>query len=403
MIKYEEKNGGNFLTMNYGSYRFTQAEINLERIRYNLTQLKNTLADRTKFMGVVKADAYGHGAIEVAKELERQKVDYLGVAILDEALELRNAGIETPILVLSPVELRTVSTAIENNISITIFTKEAADIARQEAEKLKKEVTIHLKVDSGMSRIGVLSKDEVLEICDYLNSQYVNIEGIFTHFADAENLDDPAFTHEQFQKFIDVVTALEEKDITFKLKHCCNTAATLAFPDYHLDMVRSGIALYGYHPDQSMAEFIDLKPVMKLKTHASYIKKLPAGQSIGYGRTFASDKVLTIATVLLGYADGIPRQLSNRWYFTINGEKAPIVGRICMDQIMLDVTDINNLSENDEIVFFGDPQNGYPSIYTIAELTVGFHYELLCGIGKRIARVYIEDDDVQVRKNTLLD
>lgn len=397
MIKYEEKNGGNFLIMNYGSCRFTQAEINLERIRYNVKQIKNTLAEQTKFMGVVKADAYGHGAVEVAKELERQKVDYLGVAILDEALELRNAGIKTPILMLSPVELGNVSTAIENNISITIFTKEAANIARQEAEKLKKEATIHLKVDSGMSRIGVLSKDEAIDVSACLNSHYINIEGIFTHFADAENLDDPAFTHEQFRKFKNIVAALEEQGITFNLKHCCNTAATLAFPEYHLDMVRSGIALYGYHPDQKMAEFIDLKPVMKLKTHASYIKKLPAGQSIGYGRTYTSNKELTIATVLLGYADGVPRQLSNRWYFTINGEKAPIVGRICMDQIMLDVTGMNTLSENDDIVFFGDPRNGYPSLYAIAELTVGFHYELLCGIGKRVPRVYIQNDTVPVR------
>lgn len=389
--------------MNYGSYRFTRAEINLERMSYNVGKIKDTLTANTKFMAVVKADAYGHGAVEVAKELERQHVDYFGVAVLDEALELRNAGVRTPILVLSPIELETVPIAIENNISITIFTKKAAEIVRREAEKMRKEIRIHLKVDTGMSRIGILSREEALEVLTSLHSQYINIEGIFTHFADAENIENPAFTHEQFKKFAEIITLFEKQGITFKLKHCCNTAATLAFPEYHLDMIRTGISLYGYHPDKKMAELIDLKPVMKLKTHAAHIKELPAGQSIGYGRTYTSDAKATIATILLGYADGVPRQLSNRWHLSVNGEKAPIVGRVCMDQIMLDVTTIKDFSEKDDIVFFGDPEDGYPSLYDIAELTVGFHYELLCGIGKRIPRVYIKNKNVHERQNNLLD
>lgn len=389
--------------MDYGSYRFTRAEINLERMAYNVAQLKKKLQPNTKFMAVVKADAYGHGAVEVSKELERQEVDYLAVAVLDEALELRDAGVTKPILVLSPLELETISTAVANNIAMTIFTKEAAEEVCYQAEKLRQEAIVHIKVDSGMSRIGVLSSEEAYEVAKALESEYVNREGIFTHFADAENLEDPAFTHQQFTKFMEIITYLENKSIPFPLRHCCNTAATLAYPDYHLDMVRSGISIYGYHPDKKMESFIDLKPVMTLKTHAAFIKPLPAGQSIGYGRSYTPENDAIIATILLGYADGVPRQLSNRWHFYVKEQKAPIVGRVCMDQIMLDVTDIEELSEEDEIIFFGDPNEGHPSIYDIAELTVGFHYELLCGIGKRIPRVYIENKEVQFKQNVLLD
>lgn len=389
--------------MDYGSYRFTRAEINLERMAYNVAQLREKLQPQTKFMAVVKADAYGHGAVEVSKELERQNVDYLAVAMLDEALELRDAGITKPILVLSPLELETISTAIANKISMTIFTKEAAQEVVYQAEKLRQEAIVHIKVDSGMSRIGVLSPEEALEVTCALESEYVNLEGIFTHFSDAENLEDPSFTKKQFRTFMNIVQSLEDKGVHFTLRHCANTAATLAYPDYHLDMVRSGISIYGYHPDKKMESFIDLKPVMILKTHAAYIKSLPAGHSIGYGRTYTTNKDSTIATILLGYADGVPRQLSNCWHFNVKGQKVPIVGRVCMDQIMVDVTDVENLTEEDEMIFFGDPKEGHPSIYDIAELTVGFHYELLCGIGKRIPRVYIENKKVQFRQNVLLD
>lgn len=389
--------------MDYGSYRFTRAEINLERMAYNVNQLRDKLQPETKFMGVVKADAYGHGAVEVSKELERQDIDYLAVAVLDEALELRDAGVEKPILVLSPLEIETIPTAIANAITMTIFTPEAAEAVRKEAENLRKQALVHIKVDSGMSRIGVLSNEEAWSVTEKLQSNYVTIEGIFTHFADAENIEDPVFTHQQYSNFMSIVEFLEGKGITFSLRHCCNTAAALAFPDYHLDMVRSGISIYGYHPDKKMASYIDLKPVMKLKTHAAYIKHLPAGQSIGYGRTYTPEKEAVIATILLGYADGVPRQLSNRWHLTVKGQKAPIAGRVCMDQIMLDVTEIEGITQEDEIVFFGDPAEGYPSIYDIAELTVGFHYELLCGIGKRIPRVYIENKQVQFKQNVLLD
>lgn len=389
--------------MNYGSYRFTRAEINLDHIDYNFKKIKQLLKPQTKFMAVVKADAYGHGAVEVSKKLEKSGTDYLGVAVLDEALEIRDAGVKTPILMFSPIEETTIATAIANDIAITVFTKEIAYLIRTKAEELQKTAFIHLKVDSGMSRIGVRSNEDALAVMQELKSDYVKFDGIFTHFADAENLADPAFTKGQFKMFMDVVEYLESQNIHFVSRHCCNTAATLAFPEFHLDMIRTGISLFGYHPDKSMEKFVNLKPAMKLTTHAAFIKTISPGDTVGYGRTFTAEKELKIATILLGYADGIPRQLSNRWYLTINGKKAPIVGRICMDQIMLDVSEVDSITQEDEIVFFGDPNAHYPSLYTMAELTNGFHYELLCGIGKRIPRVYSEQDKIVVRNNTLLD
>ncbi|WP_208559227.1 alanine racemase [Marinilactibacillus kalidii] len=389
--------------MDYGSYRFTRAEINLDHLEYNYHQMKKKLDPKTKFMSVVKADAYGHGAVEVSKKLESLGTDYLAVAVLDEAMELREAGIQIPILMFGPIERKTIATAIANKITMTVFTKEVAEAIRVTAEELRKTAFIHLKVDSGMSRIGVRTNEEALSVMNTLQSDFVVFDGIFTHFADAENLEDPTFTKEQFKRYQSIVSYLESKRITFNLKHCTNTAATLAFPEYHLDMIRTGISLYGYHPDKSMTDYIDLKPIMKLTTHAAFIKKIAKGDTVGYGRSYKADQERTIATILLGYADGIPRQLSNRWYLTANGKKAPIVGRICMDQIMLDVSDIDDITEKDEIVFFGDPSAHYPSLYTMAELTNSFHYELLCGIGKRIPRVYLADGRVVVKNNTLLD
>ncbi|WP_080145641.1 alanine racemase [Marinilactibacillus piezotolerans] len=389
--------------MEYGSYRFTRAEVNLDHMEYNVDQIKKQLNPETKFMAVVKADAYGHGAVEIGRKLEAIGTDYLAVAVLDEGLELREAGITIPILMFGPIEESTIATAIANEITMTVFTEETAYLIQKKAEELRKTAYIHLKVDSGMSRIGVRSFEEALNVMNALKSDFVKWDGIFTHFADAENLENPAFTKLQFDTFIKIVAELESENIFFNLKHCCNTAATLAFPEYHLDMIRTGISLYGYHPDPKMQSYVDLKPVMTLKTHASYIKNISAGDTVGYGRTFKAAKSTKIATIPLGYADGIPRQLSNQWALFINGHKAPVAGRICMDQIMLDVTEIESLTEEDELIFFGDPAKGYPSLYKMADITNGFHYELLCGIGKRIPRIYFSAGSVTATQNTLLD
>lgn len=391
--------------MNYGSYRYTKAEVDLDKVTFNHKQMKQHVTEGTKIMSVIKADAYGHGAVEIGRHLETINTDYLAVAVLDEAMELRDAGISLPILLLSPIELDTIPSAIEHGISITVYSLDSARAVNYYAEKTRMPVKVHVKVDSGMGRIGVRSKEEALELCGLLSAPSIELEGIFTHFAEAENTNDPAYTKEQFAFFMAVVTYLESQDITFTYRHCSNTAASLLYPEFDLDMIRTGISIFGYHPDKALEGLISLKPVMTLTTHAAMIKHVSKGDSIGYGRTYTADKKETIATILLGYADGIPRELSNRWHLThSNGSvHVPIVGRICMDQLMVNVTDIENFTNIDQLVFIGDPQKGHPSIYKMADLTDSFHYEILCGIGKRVPRIYLKNNELEASQNVLLD
>lgn len=389
--------------MSYGSYRYTKAEIDLDKVSYNYHQMRNHISEKTKFMGVIKADAYGHGAVEIGRHLEKEDIDYLAVAVLDEAMELRDAGITKPILLLSPIEPDTIPAAIEHDISITVFSQEIAEAVNYYANQTEQAVRIHIKVDSGMGRIGVRSEKEALDLCQTLTADTIKFEGIFTHFAEAENTKDPSYTKKQFAFFQSIADYLETEGFIFEMRHCSNTAAALLYPEFDLDMIRTGISLFGYHPDKALEDKLDLKPVMTLSTHAAFVKQMTEGESIGYGRTYKTSKEETIATILLGYADGIPRELSNRWHLTCGEDKAPIVGRICMDQLMVDVSQIKNFSKEDELVFIGDPGKGQPSIYTMADLTDSFHYEILCGIGKRIPRIYVEDDSVTAKQNVLLD
>ncbi|EXJ23619.1 Alanine racemase [Alkalibacterium sp. AK22] len=389
--------------MSYGSYRYTKAEVDLDKITFNFKSMQNHISAGTQLMAVIKADAYGHGAVEVARHLEKQGVDYLAVAVMDEAIELRSAGITCPILLLSPIEPDTIPTAVRWDITLTIFSERIAAAVQAFARITKKTVKVHVKVDTGMGRIGARTEEETLRLCQLLNADNIFCEGIFTHFAEAENTADPSFTKKQFKAFIGTVDYLQDKGFNFSLRHCSNTAAAMLYPEFDLDMIRTGISLFGYHPDPALKQLLDLKPALTLTTHAAMIKSVPAGQTIGYGRTYKTEKEETIATLLLGYADGIPRELSNRWYLTSKKHKASIVGRICMDQLMVNVTDIPDFSYEDELVFIGDPDKGHPSIYTMADLTDSFHYEILCGIGKRIPRVYTKGEAVKAKQNVLLD
>ncbi|GAA0356068.1 alanine racemase [Alkalibacterium iburiense] len=389
--------------MQFGSYRHTKAEIDLDKLSYNYKQVREFISPSTKFMGVVKADAYGHGAVEVGKHLESQGIDFLAVAVLDEAVELREAGVSCPILLFSPIEPETIPVAIEKDIAITVFSEEIAEAVNTYANKLKKTVSIHLKIDSGMGRIGARSKEEALRMAQLMTSDFIHFEGIYTHFAEAENTESPDYTHQQYAFFVSIIDFLKNNHFTFELHHCANTAATLLYPDYHMDMIRTGISLFGYHPDKTLEDKIDLKPIMKISTQAAAIKEVNQGETIGYGRTYATYQGEKIATLTIGYADGIPRELSNRWFLTSKGEKAKIVGRICMDQMMVEVTHIPDFTKDDELVFIGDPKAGYPSIYTMADMTDSFHYEILCGIGKRIPRVYVKRGEVEAKHNALLD
>ncbi|MFC4559317.1 alanine racemase [Virgibacillus kekensis] len=385
--------------MHHGSYRDTWTEISLDAIRENVLAFKDHIGSHTNLMAVIKADAYGHGVVEVAEEVIAAGADYLAVALLDEAIQLREAGIESPLLVLGYTPPEAVEAAIKYNITLTVFTDDVAGKIKAIAESTKMTTRVHLKIDSGMNRIGINNREDALQLVELLKSDYVFIEGIFTHFADADN-PDSAYTEKQFKKFNEI-TGYVEQHVSIPIKHCCNTAATIAFPKMHLDMVRVGIGLYGLYPAEHLKEIISLKKVMSLKTKPVFIKKLEANEAISYGLTYKSEKESIIATLPIGYADGLSRSLSNRGHVTIHGKHAPIVGRICMDQSMIDITGVDNVDVNDTITVFGEPAEGFIAMEEVADLMNTIHYETACLIGKRVPRVYIKEGKIWKKKGLL--
>ncbi|WP_156290043.1 alanine racemase [Oceanobacillus salinisoli] len=389
--------------MQNGSYRDTWAEISLDAIKDNVKAFKNHIQSNTKFMAVIKADGYGHGAIEIAREALDAGADYLAVALLDEAIRLRHAQIDAPLLVLGYTGISSVEAledAIDRDITLTVFTEDVARKIVETADKRKKAARVHIKVDSGMNRIGIKEKEKVLELAQILQSEYVHIEGIFTHFADADNTDS-AYTEKQFEQFLKVTRFLEDHGIDIPIKHCCNSAGTIAYPQMHLDMVRVGISLYGLYPSEHLRENITLKQVMSFRTKPVLIKTVDAGEPISYGCTYIPESKVKVATIPVGYADGFTRALSNKGNVTVNGKRAPIVGRICMDQSMIDVSDIKDVNEENVFTIFGDPGDGFISLAEVAEQLHTIHYEIVCLIGKRVPRVYIKDGKVVKAKGQL--
>jgi alanine racemase len=377
------------------SYRDTWAEISLDDIKYNFLQFRHFVKQPTKIMAVVKADGYGHGAIEIAKTAIQMGADYLAVALLDEAIQLREAGITEPILVLGYTPSRSVTEAIIQNITLTVFDHEIMDEIINQSSFLNRTASIHLKVDTGMSRIGVTSPEDAFILAAKANmADNVHLEGIFTHFSNADS-EDSSFTDTQFQKFKLVLEYLEKHNIYIPIKHCCNSAATMKFPKMHLDMVRVGVALYGLYPDASLKKLpILLKQAMSFKTRIAAIKKVAESQPISYGCTFKPTKESIIATIPVGYADGLSRQLSNRGSLLVQGQKAKIAGRVCMDQSMIDITDLPTCSLGDEVVIFGETQSSFQSVDDIAELMGTINYEVVCLIGKRVPRVYVDTSSI---------
>ncbi|WML43227.1 alanine racemase [Neobacillus sp. PS3-40] len=377
------------------SYRDTWAEISLDDIKHNFLQFRQFVKQPTKIMAVVKADGYGHGAVEIAKTSIQMGADYLAVALLDEAIKLRESGISEPILVLGYTPTRSVEEAILQNVTLTVFDHELMDEIIVKSSLLHKKASIHLKVDTGMSRIGVASPEEALILATKANAAtHVHLEGIFTHFASADS-EDSTFTDEQFKKFQLVLDFLKVHSIHIPLQHCCNSAATMKFPKMHLDMVRIGVALYGLYPDASLKKLpIQLKQAMSFKTRIAAIKKVATSQTVSYGCTWRPKQESIIATVPLGYADGLSRQLSNRGSVLIHGKKAMIAGRVCMDQTMIDITDFPHCTLGDEVVIFGENQSSFQSVDDIAELMGTINYEVVCLIGKRVPRVFVDTSSV---------
>ncbi|OEH94328.1 alanine racemase [Bacillus solimangrovi] len=386
--------------MKHASYRDTWVSISLDAIKNNIQQFRNHISSSCKFMAVVKADGYGHGAEIIAKTAIKEGADYLGVAFIDEAVQLRKCGITTPILVLGYTPPDTLQLAIEQNITLTCFSEDILVEASKIATNLNKTALIHLKVDTGMSRIGVRTKEDALSFTNRAASlPNVVLEGIFTHFAAADS-NDSTFTDMQFSTFQEIVDYVERSGFHFQLKHCCNSAGTMQYPHMHLDMVRVGISLYGLLPDPNIpTRPFELKQAMQFKTKIVTVKDLEEGNSISYGCTYTTESTRTIATLPIGYADGLNRLLSNKAEMIVRGKRAPIVGRICMDQTMIDVTGIPNVQHHDEVTIFGRDQNCFISIDEIAQLIGTINYEIVCAIGKRVPRIYYEGDNIVDSQN----
>ncbi len=374
-------------------YYRTYLKIDLDAIEYNIDNVLRKLAGKAKLLAVIKADAYGNGAVEVGKFLE-SKCDFFGVACVEEAMELINAGIKTPILVLGGVSPQQYDVIVENDIRIPIFSYEAAQALSDEAVRQNKNIPFHFCLDTGMSRIGFQVNSESADVCKKI-TELPNIiaEGLFSHFAtaDEENLEK---TLAQKKRFTDFVKMLAERGIDIPIKHISNSAGIMVLDDT-FDMVRSGIITYGLYPsaevDQSL---MDIKPSMEWKTHISHIKTLEAGREISYGGTYVTDKETVVATIPVGYADGYPRCLSNIGRVIVNGKYAPILGRVCMDQFMVDITGIPDVKEENEVTLVGCDGELTLTMEEISEMAHSFNYELPCRISRRVPRVYTHNGEV---------
>jgi alanine racemase len=389
--------------MNTISFRNTWAEVSLDAISHNTKTFKSKLSDQCLLMAVVKADGYGHGALEIAKTAIKAGADYLGVAFLDEAIQLRNGGIDSPILILGYTPFHSIEAAVKHHITITVFTDDVLDEIIACTERLGQLARIHLKVDTGMARLGISTKEEALSLCrKAMSSRFVILEGLFTHFANADNIDS-SFTRMQFQMFSSLIEFLDEKQIPIPIKHCCNSAATMNFSEMHLDMARIGISLYGLLPSgENRHHAYPLQQAMDFKSKISSLKSVPKNHTISYGCTFRTEKDSMIATIPVGYADGISRLLSNRGFFLVMGQRVPIIGRVCMDQTMLDVTSVSHVQIGDEVTLFGKYEKSFLSIDELASLMNTINYEIVCSVGKRVPRVYIQNGGIVQIKNHIL-
>ncbi len=375
--------------MNAETYHRSFARIDLDVIRANFDELKRRTADGVKTMAVVKANGYGHGAVRVAKALE-DRADYFAVATLEEAVELRDNGITKPVMVLSFTHPSQYDTLVQRDIIATLCSLEEAEQLSVVAERHGKTATVHIGVETGMNRIGLPDTDDGVEDIRRITAlPHVTAEGIFTHFACADATDKTAALRqkERFDRFL---ALLDEAGVHIPIKHCCNSAATIDF-DAHYDMVRLGIALYGMAPsNEVMFDRVALKPAMQVFTHVIYVKDVEAGYGIGYGHTYHTSEKRRIATISIGYADGYNRAFSNRGHVLIHGKKAPIVGRICMDMAMVDVTDIPETQVGDEVVVMGTSGEERITAEDLGALCMSFNYEVVCTFMPRVARVYSE-------------
>ena len=374
--------------MKNNKYYRVYAEINLDAIVKNVDNLMALTKENTGALAVVKADGYGHGDVAVAKAVA-QKVTGYAVATLDEAVNLRENGVKKPILVLGYVDPYEFDILVSHEITATVFDVETAQLLADAARVQKKQAHCHIKVDTGMRRIGLEPDENGIAIVKQITAlKELSADGIFTHFAASDETDKTSAEH-QFKLFTDFTGRLEKEGIHFTYRHCANSAAVIDMPQVDLDMVRLGIAMYGMYPsDEVKKEKEELFPALDLKSHITMVKEIPAGEKVSYGGTFTTTRTTKLATVSVGYGDGYPRALSSKGYVLVRGQKAPIVGRVCMDQMMVDVTDIKNVTRADIVTLIGKDGDAEITVEEIAALAGTFNYEFVCDLGKRIPRSY---------------
>lgn len=377
-------------------YKRVHAEIDLDAIRYNMESMHKNIAEETKIMAVIKADGYGHGAVEIAEAIDELPYLYgYAVATVEEGLILRNHGIEKPILILGYVFPEQYEDMIRAGIRPTVFTREMAEDLSRAAVQLQMDCKIHFAVDTGMSRIGYQVTENAAEEMTQLSKlPHIMVEGIFTHFARADEADKTA-TYIQIELFEKMIQMLEERGLSIPIHHCSNSAGIVEVPEANMDLVRAGITLYGLWPSEEVDKSrIDLRPALSLVTHVAYVKELPAGRAISYGGTYVTKEPRRIATIPVGYADGYARGLSNKGDVLIHGRRAPICGRVCMDQFMVDVTEIPDVKSGDKVLLIGRSGKECITMEEVGERSGRFNYEFVCDLGKRIPRVYVHKGKV---------
>lgn len=375
-------------------YHRLLAEINLDAIGNNIREIRKLIKPETQLLSVIKADAYGHGAEEVAKVCLYNGSDQLAVATCDEGVQVRQWSIQVPVLILGNTVEGQLETVINNNLTQAVFRYETAKLMSDLAVKLNKTALIHIKIDTGMSRIGFLPTDDSIEEIEKIFAlPNLKVTGVFTHFATADEKD-KTFTKVQYKRFRFVTDALNQRGHTDFIRHCANSGAILDMPELQLDMVRAGIIIYGMYPSTEVTHPINLIPAMSLKSQISYVKYLEENVSIGYGRTFFTTCKTKVATIPIGYADGYSRAFSNKARVIINGQYAPVIGNVCMDQMMVDVTNIADAQDGDSVIIMGSDGKNTVSAEELASIAGTINYEIVCDVGKRVPRVYVKNGEI---------
>ena len=377
-------------------------EIDLDNLIYNYEEIRKTIGKETEIMSIVKADAYGHGSIQIVKSLVDQGAKRFGVAHLSEALHIKKYVKEAEVLVMGYTPDFLGEKAIKHNIILTVYLKDQAEYFSQLAKKLDKTLKIHIKLETGMNRLGFMpTKENIENIIDIYNMDNIDVEGIFTHFPASD--DNPDYTREQVRKFDYVCKELEKNNVNIKIKHINNSAGVMNFPEYNRDMIRAGVIIYGVYPfPQADREYLKLKSIMSIKSRIAHIKEIEKGDKVSYGLTYEAKKKSQVATIPIGYSDGFSRDLSNLGNCIVKNTLVPIIGRICMDQLIIDVTGLD-VKRDDEVIFIGSSENKQITLEDVASQINQIPASVLCMFTKRLPRVYVKNKEIVKVTDYLLD